>query len=668
MSLTPQRQGVRLPLRAKNVGGDAPGLQDAESDAVKPDVVATPPRKRAVPLDEVHARNVPELASTKRTRVSTEARKGEAPARPTTTRIDRGTRMSREERYQREQQKAQSQRQWKAAFGRAFPRFVFYLDALDELQKRTYAAQIAQLGARVDEFFSRSVTHVVTTRPVPPDEQRQKENIDAERARMPVDRPLHAERGIAPPQILRPTARAAVPIHSDRNPLDEWAQPLPANDLLRKAQHFGMKIWRLEKLQNILSLLLADVGAAEDSRLELSQMLRQEKLHGTTERDPLALRSDFYYFGKHSYYLLVTDATGEHRPVVAAEYDRSAHEAQGKPAPWPVLYGHAEDRGLFVPSESRDRRAAAAPAHPTVHSLRRTASLNLASVRPAPVAAGVVAPAMAATAPGTPNLMASDNSFALASAAASTTSTNVTSQGTQPLSAPPDRRVVELSRRMHTVDRRPDDERGSVVRRMLGLMDATRDAQPPQPSLRRSRSLGSASRAALKRAHEKRPGHCENCRCRYDDYNEHTRSRRHRKFALDESNFVALDELLQRVQRVPLELSSWGDYAPTAEASGDSLADVDVAPPLDAPAPGLGLAAPFSLEARYADEIRQYLAGGYALGAPAAAQYETPARIPPSDEAPPTAPWLGPAPPPDPPHDPAQPPPAALDAHTHRHE
>ena len=142
---------------------------------------------------------------------------------------------------------------------------------------------------------------------------------------MPVDRPLHAERGIAPPQILRPTARAAVPIHSDRNPLDEWAQPLPANDLLRKAQHFGMKIWRLEKLQNILSLLLADVGAAEDSRLELSQMLRQEKLHGTTERDPLALRSDFYYFGKHSYYLLVTDATGEHRPVVAAEYDRSAH-------------------------------------------------------------------------------------------------------------------------------------------------------------------------------------------------------------------------------------------------------------------------------------------------------------------------------------------------------
>ena len=74
MSLTPQRQGVRLPLRAKNEGGAAPGLLEAESDAVKPDVVATPPRKRAVPLDEVHARNVPELARTKRTRVATEAR------------------------------------------------------------------------------------------------------------------------------------------------------------------------------------------------------------------------------------------------------------------------------------------------------------------------------------------------------------------------------------------------------------------------------------------------------------------------------------------------------------------------------------------------------------------------------------------------------------------
>jgi len=144
----------------------------------------------------------------------------------------------------------------------------------------------------------------------------------------------------------------------------------------------------------------------------------------------------------------------------------------------------AEDDARLAALQGK-RGSLHSPASQEGSALRRTASLNLASVRPAPVAAGVVAPAMATTAPGTPNLMASDNSFALASAAASTTSTNVTSQGTQPLSAPPDRRVVELSRRMHTVDRRPDDERGSVVRRMLGLMDATRDAQPPQPPLRR---------------------------------------------------------------------------------------------------------------------------------------------------------------------------------------
>ena len=61
---------------------------------------------------------------------------------------------------------------------------------------------------------------------------------------------------------------------------------------------------------------------------------------------------------------------------------------------------------------------------------------------------------------------------------------------------------------------------------------------------------------------EKKPGHCENCRCKFEDFDEHTRSRRHRKFAMDENNFVALDELLQRVQREPIEHGSWDDYAP----------------------------------------------------------------------------------------------------------
>lgn len=578
MSLGPQRQIPRLPLRNKNVFpemGTSQALLGEKQSQLQRDeggVLGTPPRKRAVPLDGVHARNAPEPTSSKRARthrMALDSGARRAPGltvatRPTTTRIDKTTRVSHEEQYQRAQQKAQAQREWKAAFGRAFPKFVFYLDEMDEGLKKTLSSQIGQLGARVDEFFSRGVTHVVSTRSIPPSRD-EKERVAKEQRRSQPD-------PITPPRILRPTAPPSAPLHSDRNPLDEVSQPLPASDLLCKAQHFGMKIWRLEKLQNILQLLLADDGPAAmgPERQGLSEMLLQEKLHGTTERDPHALRSDVHYFSKHSYYLLVTDATGEHRPVMIAEYDRNAPtEAHGKPAPWPVLHGDVEGRGLFVWVDPKERRRLAqqAPnAASTHHSLRRTASLNLAGALRGPVAPPV--------GPPTPTLMASDNSLVLASTVASTTSTQVTSQHAGALGPHPDKRLLDLHWRLHTpVDaatRPAEAAPGSVVQHMLHLAEGGTEMP-----LRRSRSTGSVARAtsAVARVREKRPGHCENCRCRYDDFEEHTRSRRHRKFALDESNFVAIDELLQRVQREPLySASHWDDYT-EAPATGSVLDD-----------------------------------------------------------------------------------------------
>lgn len=562
MSRATPRPFTRLPLRVKNVAGigDTDGQHDVVSGKPKRDGFGTPPRKRAVPSDEVHVRNMPGYTSGKRSRPTLE-RVEAAPscATPSTTvRIDHATRMSWEERYQREQQKAQAQRQWKSAFVRAFPKLVFYLDHVDVALKPAFTAQIAQLGGRVDAFFSRSVTHVVTTRPIPL--AKAKENKEA--ARTPA-----ARGGIAPPRIVTDTPYAGIPVHSDKNPLDDQVAPLPANDLLCKAQHFGMKIWRQDKLQNILSLLLAADPAAEGGAPQnLSEMLHQEKMQGTTERDPLALRNDYHYFGKHSYYVLVTDATNEHRPIVIHEYDRTAHEAQHKPPPWPVLYGDVEGRGLFVHVKPKDRlrygnETGPRPGH---LSLRRTASLNHAGARkPGPDSSH---------APGTPVLMASDNSIALASTVASTTSTTVHSQGTALVHAQPDQRLAALTRRMHTpVDlKRTTDTQGSVVRKMLGMGTAESSL-----ALRRTKSTNSLPRdpSSLK-PREKRPGHCENCRCRFEDFDEHTRSRRHRKFAMDESNFVALDELLQRVQREPSEQGVYDDYTHQSTYGSDDDTDL----------------------------------------------------------------------------------------------
>ncbi|PKI83515.1 Cdc7p-Dbf4p kinase complex regulatory subunit [Malassezia vespertilionis] len=548
MSRATPRPFLRTPLRVKNTYEHT----DPDASEKHEHVFGTPPQKRAVPADEVHVRNVPAYASGKQSRVlyKQDATYGRA-ANPdetrvaipsTTKRIDHATRMSREERYQRDSQKAQTQQQWRTAFSRAFPKLVFYLDQIEEGQKKVLCAQITQLGGVVEDFFSRSVTHVVTTRPIPAARsvERKKEN-DPAAARTPT-----TNAGVVPTRVLTPSkhVHSAVPLHSDRNPLDESGLLLPASDLLSKAQHFGMRIWRQDKLENILSLLLEAPAGEEEIPRDLSQMLHQEKLHGTTERDPLALRNDFHYFGKNAYYVLVTDATSEHRPVAMAEYDCMAHEATHKPAPWPVLFGSTEGRGLFAYVKPKERGRLArneAPMLRTTHTLRRAASLNSAQMCRDPRESSV--------GPGTPNLMASDNSIALASAVASTTSATLHSQTGNPSGVLQDKRVAELNRRMHTPLglRAPGTEtQGAVVSRMLTL---DREERAP---LRRSRSTNTPL-ALPKRPREKRPGHCENCRCRYEDFDEHLRSRRHRKYALDEGNFVALDELLQRIQRTPSE-------------------------------------------------------------------------------------------------------------------
>lgn len=51
---------------------------------------------------------------------------------------------------------------------------------------------------------------------------------------------------------------------------------------------------------------------------------------------------------------------------------------------------------------------------------------------------------------------------------------------------------------------------------------------------------------------EDRPGYCENCRVKYDDFDDHIVSRRHRRFARDDKNFKDLDRLLRDVARTPL--------------------------------------------------------------------------------------------------------------------
>lgn len=50
-----------------------------------------------------------------------------------------------------------------------------------------------------------------------------------------------------------------------------------------------------------------------------------------------------------------------------------------------------------------------------------------------------------------------------------------------------------------------------------------------------------------------RSGYCENCCEKYDEFEKHIRSEKHRKWASNENNFAALDVLIKKIGRTPIE-------------------------------------------------------------------------------------------------------------------
>lgn len=142
-------------------------------------------------------------------------------------------------------------------------------------------------------------------------------------------------------------------------------------NLVEKAKAFNMKIWNPTKLDSILER--CDVPAftfssakpptqttsvvPSSNKRSLSSLLQTERLHGTTtERDPTQKRHDYQYFSKQSYFVLVEDVRQELATIHALEYPMQ-RGADGKEQPaHPVLYCDPRSRGPFVKFDEREKR------------------------------------------------------------------------------------------------------------------------------------------------------------------------------------------------------------------------------------------------------------------------------------------------------------------------
>lgn len=306
-----------------------------------------------------------------------------------------------------------------------------------------------------------------------------------------------------------------------------------------------MKVWHISKFESVLSRCLPSWGSQAPSRSQaitqkqsLQQLLRTEKYHGTTECDPTAKKANYRYFTKGSHFVLIEDIRGEVATLAAHEYPPFKDEGGKKP--WPVLYCHPLARNPFIPFDDKEkkrweraqqleqehererddrrkqrqhiavmkRKAAAKLGH---KDLRRCASMNMLHRRhsyPVQAKPGEYVDLDADEEPF--DVDASGLTGSVHYDAASGNSVSITSNlGTTSTTG------QQLGRKLSL----PPAIAGRLQRHVLTSKKApTRSVTPQQPLLKKSKSTNTLK--LPKREEGMKPGYCESCRIKFDDFTE----------------------------------------------------------------------------------------------------------------------------------------------------
>ncbi|KAI0655956.1 Dfp1/Him1, central region-domain-containing protein [Cubamyces menziesii] len=515
--------------------------------------------------------------SVKRAKTTSQAMVQESPT-PGVSRTDA--------KKERERRREKEKEEFKIKYSRAFPNWVFYFDLDTAHPERAHLEKrVAYMGARVDDFFSKEITHFITPRDVD-----DKENTEKDGKGM-----SGSAAGAQPGGLL------GSPIRLRGRAL---AGNKAAESLVQKARSFNMKIWSADKLHNILDRCDAPrVSSATGSlparaqpvskERNLARLLETERLHGTTERDPTQKRHDYIYFSKESYFVLVEDIKQELATITAAEYPITKSRDGKERGAWPVLHCHPLARGPFLEYDEREERRrqkaeraekerkeekarrkarlrqnerkrkaqaraqmqAAQQQHQ--HDLRRCASLNNLQRKitfPDPGMEGLVD--LDADFGEGETIESANASGYLASAAymaASGNSVGITSTtGTTSTAGAPFRTLQlppalkEKLQQQVTTSRRASIA-APIARDKENVMGPPTTIPERAKFLRKSKSTNTLK--LPKRDEASKPGYCECCRIKFEDFRDHIVSKKHRKFAMDDAHFASLDRVLARVRR-----------------------------------------------------------------------------------------------------------------------
>ena len=232
------------------------------------------------------------------------------------------------------------------------------IDILNEVNQSPLTRLLFQ---REEKFFSKDVTHVVTTRTLPV-ENDLNSSADNNTSSFGTANPQAASQPrVANPRALDhgqpPSTRSKLTMDSNlsrKSVLNGFRDVDPRKtvtgntDFLSRAREMGMKIWQLEKLQRVTSTMfdtpmesqtqqgrnacptVNQVISKVQKEIELSRMLRNEMLNGPSDRDISVNTVEMVPFkGPHIY---IRDMHEKTRPIIVKENTRVARSEKGE---WP---------------------------------------------------------------------------------------------------------------------------------------------------------------------------------------------------------------------------------------------------------------------------------------------------------------------------------------------
>ncbi|CAN8097674.1 unnamed protein product [Discula destructiva] len=528
-------------------------------------------------------------------------------------------------------------RRWREATRANFPDYVFYFESAPDDKRSKLVKQIMQLGGREEKFFSKDITHVITTRSIPNDlsTRTPSENAPAQNQTQRVQ--PHMPKTIDPSLLSRDhnvkdvrrrllesgRRRVAVPVAEDNNPL---RQPTTARnaDVLVRAHEMKKRIWSYSKLVRVLQVMFdpdpqgINGSGPKIEQTNLAQLLNKERVNGPSDRDPTVSTKELVYF--KGPFIYIYDIEGKQKSIMVREYAKVADKNEGD---WPQFRASTDGRCPFVEEDPLERQRREEKierlAREKERQVRRERALAEAAlerkVPPVPLGRPISRPAVAkrtlaeiqdhnsraggptpvpdifdgGKASNPPGLdfnaftsrSKSARLFGGEPVASGIQASNITSAIRSQMisSAAGLSAKAGTSKEVHGLQRQVL-QKGNLTsanatshdmssRRLADMsLDTSTHHQQRSASLgigsrklaqidkdrvkdhKRTMSVPFAAPAKPKKR-DLKPGYCENCQDKYEDFDQHILTKKHRRFAEDPRNWASLDALLCQLERVP---------------------------------------------------------------------------------------------------------------------